>query len=85
MSKHYDFSEKDIVYLMNDANIILKDKKYLVHKIEIIKGGDFHDGWHEEHFAYLEDIDSQLIEKKLIAFINQMLNVKNIYAIKCNS
>jgi hypothetical protein len=85
MSKHYDFSEKDIVYLMKDDNIILKDKKYLVHKIEIIEGGNFLDGWTEEHSAYLEDIDTQIIERKNIAFINQMCGIKNIYAIKCIS
>jgi hypothetical protein len=43
----------------------------------------WHDGHEEKHYAYLENIETGLIERKQVAFFNIMCNIKDIYFIKC--
>lgn len=71
------FKEGDIVYQVKNP------KKYLVRKMaEIEESGSFHDGYEEKHYAYLEDLETQLTEKHQVAFFNLMCQIKNIYFVK---
>jgi len=76
---NYDFKKNDLVYLIKD-NIIDKSISYIIQEIEI--GGNWHDGYSETHYAYLKDTTNNIIEKKLIAYISMMNNVKIFYVIK---
>ena len=79
---YYDFKNDDIIYLIQNSKIDY-DNSYIIHNIEIIKGGNWHDGFSETHYAYLENIKTNIFEKKEVAYINMMCQVQNIYAIKC--
>jgi hypothetical protein len=73
------FKEGDVVYHMKNIN-----KKFKVHKIDKVEeGGSFHDGYEEKHYAYLEDLETRLIERQQVAFFNLMCQIKNIYFVKC--
>ena len=75
------FKEGDLVYHVKSID---KTKRYRVHKMdEIEEGGSFHDGYEEKHYAYLEDTETQLIERRQVAFFNLMCQIKAIYYIKC--
>ena len=43
---------------------------YIIHLIEVIKGGDWHDGYSETHYAYLENTKTNLGDKKMILYTN---------------
>lgn len=75
------FEKGDVIYLLKD-NKPDKNDTYIIHKIEIIKGGNWHDGFDETHYAYLENIKSKLCERKVIAYINNMCQYNLLYAIK---
>ena len=75
------FEKGDIVYLLKD-NKIDKNDTYIIHLIEIIKGGNFHDGYEVTHYAYLENTKTNLCEKKMIVYLNIMCQIQNVYAIK---
>ena len=75
------FKKDDIVYLIKD-NEPDKNNSYIIHHIEIIKGGNWHDGYDETHYAYLENIKTKLFEKKMIVYLNLMCQVQNFFAIK---
>jgi GABA(A) receptor-associated protein len=75
------FEKGDIVYLLKD-NKLDKNETYIIHLIEIIKGGDFHDGYSESYYAYLENTKTKLGEKKMIAYTNIMCGIKSFFAVK---
>ena len=75
------FKVGDFVYEIKN-NIIQKEKLFKVHEFEICEGGNFHDGYEESHYAYLEDMETHLVEKKLLAFINLMCQIKEIYFVE---
>jgi GABA(A) receptor-associated protein len=77
----YYFKKGDIVYLLKD-NKLDKNESYIIHLIEIIKGGDFHDGYSESYYAYLENTKTKLGEKKMIAYTNIMCGIKSFFAVK---
>jgi len=77
----YDFKNDDLVYLIKD-NIVDKSISYLIQDIEIETGGNWHDGYSETHYAYLKNITTSIVEKKLIAYISMMNNLKLFYVIK---
>ena len=52
------------------------------HFADKIKGGNWHDGYDETHYAYLENIKTKLFEKKMIVYLNLMCQVQNFFAIK---
>jgi len=76
-----DFKKDDTIYLIKD-NEPDKNNSYIIHLIEIIKGGNWHDGYDETHYAYLENIKTNLSEKKMIVYLNMMCQIKNIFAVK---
>ena len=78
---NYDFKKGDIVYLIKD-NKIDYDNSYIIHFIEITNGGNWHDGYDESHYAYLENTKNNLCEKKMIVYLNMMCQIQKIYAIK---
>ena len=83
MRYNYDvgFKEGEIVYHVKNAD---KTKRFRVHKMDEIEvGGSFHDGYEEKHYAYLEDLETQLIQRQQVAFLNLMCNIKEIYYVKC--
>ena len=77
----YDFKKNDNIYLIKD-NIIDKSITYTIHSIEIIKEGDWHDGYSDTYYGLLENNITKIIEKKLLAYINLMCQIQDIYAIK---
>ena len=77
----YDFKNDDLVYLIKD-NIIDKSISYIIQDIEIETGGNWHDGYSETYYAYLKNTTTNIIEKKLIAYISMMNNLKLFYIIK---
>ena len=77
----YDFKKDDLVYLIKDS-IIDKSILYIIQDIEIETGGNWHDGYSETHYAYLKNTTTNIIEKKLIAYISMMNNLKLFYIIK---
>jgi GABA(A) receptor-associated protein len=48
------FEKGDIIYLLKN-NEPEKSETYIIDKIETIKGGNWHDGFDELHYAYLEN------------------------------
>ena len=78
-----DLKEQDLIYLIKQG-IVQKDKKYKVHCLEIKEDGNWHDGYIYSHFAYIEELESQLISYELIAVTSQMLQTKDLYFIKCD-
>ena len=78
-----DLKEQDFIYLIKQG-ITQKDKKYKVHSLEIKEDGNWHDGYIYSHFAYIEELESQLISYELIAVTSQMLQTKDLYFIKCD-
>jgi hypothetical protein len=78
-----DLKEQDFIYLIKQG-IIQKDKKYKVYSLEIKEEGNWHDGYVYSHFAYLEEIQSQLISFELIAVTSKMLQTKDLYFTKCD-
>jgi hypothetical protein len=78
-----DLKEQDFIYLKKQG-IIQKDKKYKVHSLEIKEGGNWHDGYVYSHFAYLEEVQTQLISFELIAVTSKMLQIKDLYFTKCD-
>ena len=77
----YDFKNNDLVYLIKDS-IIDKSVSYIIQDIEIETGGNWHDGYSETHYAYLKNTTNNIVEKKLIAYISMMNNLKLFYIIK---
>jgi len=75
------FIKGDIIYLLQD-NKVDKNNTYIIHFIEVIKGGDFHDGYSETHYAYLENTKTKLGEKKMILYTNIMCGIKLFFAVK---
>jgi GABA(A) receptor-associated protein len=65
------FENNDIIYLIKD-NIIDKTVTYTIHSVEIIKGGDWHDGFSETYYGLLENNTTKIIEKNELAYINLM-------------
>jgi GABA(A) receptor-associated protein len=78
---NYDFKKGDIVHLIKN-NATDKNDSYIIHYIEIIKGGNWHDGYDETHYAYLENTKTNLSEIKMIVYLNMMCQIQNIYAVK---
>ena len=78
---NYYFQKGDIIYLLKD-NKLDKNETYIIHLIEIIKGGDFHDGYSETYYAYLENTKTNLGEKKMILYTNIMCGIKIFFAVK---
>jgi GABA(A) receptor-associated protein len=78
---NYDFKENDVIYLIKN-NITDKNISYTIRNVEIIKGGDWHDGYSETYYGLLENNITKIIEKKQLAYINFMCQIQNIYAIK---
>jgi|688.fasta_scaffold80263_8 GABA(A) receptor-associated protein len=76
-----DFKKGDIIHLIKD-NKLDKNNSYIIHYIEIVKGGNWHDGYDETHYGYLENIKTNLCERKMIVFLNLMCQIQNFYAIK---
>ena len=76
---NYNFKKGDIIHLIID-NEIDKNNSYIIHLIEIIKGGNWHDGYDETYYAYLENTKTNLGEKKMIMYLNTMCQIKNIFA-----
>jgi GABA(A) receptor-associated protein len=75
------FIKGDIIHLIQD-NKIDKNNNYIIHNIEIIKGGNWHDGYDETHYAYIENINTKLCEKKMIVYLNLMCGIKMFFAVK---
>jgi len=75
------FKEHDVVHLIKN-NITDKTINYKICSIEIIKGGNWHDGYSETYYGLLENNITKTIEKKELAYINLMCQIQNIYAIK---
>ena len=80
----YDFKKGDLVHLIKD-NIVDKTISYLIQDTEIIAGGNWHDGYSDTYYAYLENTTTNIIEKKLIAYISMMNNINLLYVIKINN
>ena len=80
----YDFKKGDLVHLIKD-NITDKTITYIIQDIEIIAGGNWHDGYSDTYYAYLENTKTNIIEKKLIAYISMMNNINLLYVIKINN
>ena len=78
-----DLKEQDFIYLIKQG-IVQKDKKYKVHCLEVKEEGNWHDGYTFSHFAYVEEVESQLISFELIAVTSKMLQIKDLYFTKCN-
>jgi GABA(A) receptor-associated protein len=76
-----NFKKDDIIHLIKD-NKPDKNNSYIIHYIEIIKGGNWHDGYDETYYAYLENTKTNLFEKKMILYLNLMCQIQNFYAIK---
>ena len=78
----YDnFKKGDNIYLIKD-NEPDKNNSYIIHYVEIIKGGNWHDGYDESHYAYLENTKTNLCERKLIVYLNMMCQINKFYAVK---
>ena len=75
------FKKDDIIYLIKD-NEPDKNNSYIIHHIEIIKGGNWHDGYDDTQYAYLENTETNLCEKKIIMYLNLMCQIQNFFAIK---
>jgi len=71
------FNVGDIIQFKNN------EKKYKIHKIEQLEIGNWHDGYGQTYFGYLEDLETQLIERKEIAYISNMNQIYNIFISKC--
>jgi len=78
---NYDFKKDDIIHLIKDDEPD-KNNSYIIHNIEIIKGGNWHDGYDETHYAYLENIKTNLCERKIIVYLNMMCQIQLIFAVK---
>lgn len=77
----YDFKKGDIINLIQD-NKLDKNNSYIIHNIEIVKGGNWHDGYDETHYVYIENINTKLGEKKMIVYLNMMCGIKMFFAVK---
>ena len=67
MSSKIGFKVNDIVFMIDkNKNSILTDNKFIIRSIEVENGDDFE----ETYYAYLEDIDTKIIERKLIKLFN---------------
>ena len=75
------FEKGDIIYLLKNDKLD-KNNTYIIHLVEIIKGGDFHDGYSETYYAYLENTITNVGEKKMIAYTNIMSGIKLFFAVK---
>lgn len=83
LSIQIDIKEQDFIYLIKQG-VVQKDKKYKVHRLEVQEDGNWHDGYIFSHFAYVEEVESQLISMELIAFTSRMLQINDIYFTKCD-
>ena len=77
-----NLNKNDTIYLIKN-NEIQKNKKYLVHSVEMKEDGNWHDGYVYAHYAFLEEIDSQLLSHQLIAVTSKMLEINDIYFVNC--
>jgi hypothetical protein len=77
-----DIKEQDFIYLIKEG-VVQKDKKYKVHSLEVKEDGNWHDGYIFSHYAYVEEVESQLISFELIAVTSKMLQTKDLYFIHC--
>lgn len=78
---NYDFKKGDSIHLIKD-NKLDKTNIYIIQLIEIIKGGNWHDGYDETHYAYLENTKTKLCERKVIMYLNIMCQNQHIFAVK---
>jgi hypothetical protein len=78
-----DLKEQDLIHFIKQG-INQKEKKYKVHSLEIKEDGNWHDGYIYSHFAYVEEIQSQLVSFELIAVTSKMLEIKDLYFTKCD-
>jgi hypothetical protein len=77
--KKLNFKEDNLVYLISD-NKVNKDKIYKVHNLEYVEGGSYFDGFEIYLYAYLEDIETNIIEKIHVAYFSPMQRITIIYA-----
>jgi hypothetical protein len=75
-----DFKKDDIIYLIKD-NEPDKNNSYIIHHIEIIKGGNWHDGYDETHYAYLENTKTKLFKKMKHFYISS--HALLLYSMHC--
>jgi hypothetical protein len=80
-ANNLDFKEGDFVYRLPDLKRN-KEKKYKVHKIEYEEGGSYYDGFEVKFFAYLEDPETQLVERIQVAFFSPLNRIKDISTYK---
>lgn len=79
MSSKIEFKKNDIVFLIDkNKNSILTDKKFIIRSIEVENG----DGFEETYYAYLEDIDSGVTERKMIIYKHFGYNLNYVYISK---
>ena len=83
MDLNVKFNIGDIIQFKNNANNKNIEKKYKIHKIAQIEIGNWHDGYGQTYFGYLEDLETRIIEKKEIAYISAMNQIYNIFVAKC--
>lgn len=83
LSVSIDLEVQDSIYLIENSEV-QKDKKYRVHCLEIKEDGNWHDGYVYSHYAYLEEVQTQLISLKLIAVTSRMLQIKELFFEKCD-
>jgi hypothetical protein len=83
LSFQIDIKEQDFIYLIKEG-VVQKDKKYKVHSLEVKEDGNWHDGYIVSHYAYVEEVESQLISFELIAVTSRMLQTKDLYFTKCD-
>jgi GABA(A) receptor-associated protein len=75
---NFDLRENDNIYLIKN-NITDKSINYIIRKIEIIHGGNWHDGFDISHYACLENTETKIIEKHCILHTNYMCNIYSKY------
>jgi hypothetical protein len=76
MSQQIGFKENDIVFMIDkNKNCILTDKKFIIRNIEVENG----DGFEETYYAYLEDIDTEIVERKMIIYKHFGYNWNYVY------
>lgn len=79
MSSKIGFKVNDIVFMIDkNKNSILTDNKFIIRSIEVENGDDFE----ETYYAYLEDIDTKIIERKLIIYKHFGYNWNYVYISK---
>jgi len=78
---NYNLKENDIVYLIKN-NTTDKSVSYTIINIEIVKEGNWHDGYSESYYGLLENNITKIIQKTKLSYINLMCQTHIIYAVK---